>query len=242
MMRRCLLLVILTSSLLFGCRAETPAPLPPEEILSHSIDRMYETSGFHFVIERSGAPAFLDLGKTLSLRRMEGDFAAPDRIHATVRIITTGLVAEIEVISIGAIQWETNPLSGRWEQLPPDWGFNPTALFDPSTGIQPILENDLEDLQYMGNQELEEWPGELLYSLTGLLKGSRIFRTTYGLIGPGMLDLQLWISPETFELYRMVIVDEMDGEEEPSTWTIDFWDYDHVIEIEAPLSEATPAQ
>ena len=242
MLRRCLLWVIFTSSFLFGCRTETPIPLPPEDILSRSIDRMYETSGFHFVIERSGAPAFLDLGKTLSLRRMEGNFSAPDRIQATVRIITTGLVAEIEVISIGEIQWETNPLSGRWEQLPPDWGFNPIALFDPSTGIQPILENDLEDLQYISNQELEEWPGEQLYSLTGMLKGNRIFRTTYGLIGPGKLNLQLWISPETFELYRMVIVDEVDGEEEPSTWTIDFWDYDLVIEIEAPLSEANPAQ
>jgi hypothetical protein len=220
----------------------TPTPLPPEDILSRCVDHMYETSGFHFVIDRSGAPAFLDLGKTLSLRRMEGEFAAPDRIQATVRIITTGLVTEIKVIGIGDTQWETNPLTGEWLQLPPQSGFNPTSLFDPSTGLQPILENDLEDLQYIGTQELEEWPGELLYSLTALLKGNRIFKTTFGLIGPGRLDLKLWISPETFNLYRMVIVDEVEGEEEPSTWTIDFWDYDLPVEIEAPLPEVKPAQ
>jgi hypothetical protein len=133
-------------------------------------------------------------------------------------------------------------LSGEWQQLPPQWGFNPTSLFDPTTGLQPILENDLDNLEYIGNQELEEWPGEMLYSLTGLLRGNRIFRTTFGLIGPGRLNMQLWISPETFEVYRMVLTEEKTGEEETSTWTIDFWDYDQVVEIEAPLPEAHQSQ
>jgi hypothetical protein len=242
MMRTCLLRLFIISIFLCGCRAETPTPLPPDEILSRSITRLYETSGLHFVVERSGAPAFLDVAKTLSLRRMEGDYVAPDRVQATVRIITTGFVAEIEVIGIGDIQWETNPLSREWEQLPPQWGFNPTSLFDSSTGLQPILENDLENLEYVGYEQLEDWPGKQLYSLTGLLRGNRIYRTTFGLIGPGRLDMQLWISPETFEVYRMILTEEGEGEEEASTWTIDFWDYDQAIEIEPPIPENSPTQ
>lgn len=234
--------ILFLSIFLSACHTATPTPLPPEEILSLAIARLYETSGFHFVIERSGAPAFLDLGETLSLRRMEGDYVAPDRIRATVRIIAVGFVTEIEAIGIGDIQWETNPLSGEWEQLPPEWGFNPTSLFDPSTGLQSILENDLENLEYVGYREIEEWPGETLYSLTGLLRANRIYRTTFGLIGPGRLDMQLWIDPATFEVYRMVIMEEAEGEEEASTWTIDFWDYDQLIEIESPLPENNQTQ
>jgi hypothetical protein len=241
-MRRYFFWILVIPLFLIGCREATPTPLPAEEILSRSIARLYEASGLHFVVQRDGAPAFLDVAETLSLRRMEGDYVAPDRVRATVRIIATGFVTEIEVIGIGDIQWETNPLSGKWEQLPPQWGFNPTSLFDSTTGLQPILENDLEDLKYVGNQELEEWPGESLYSLTGLLRGSRIFRTTFGLIGPGRLDMQLWIDPDTFEVYRMVLVEEGKGEEETTTWTIDFWDYNQVVEIEAPLTETSPAQ
>ena len=239
-MRRHFLWIVLFLISLCGCRAATPTPLPPEEIISRSVTRLQETAGLHFVVERSGAPAYLDAAKTLSLRRMEGDYVAPDRVQATVRIIATGFVTEIEVIGIDEIQWETNPLSKEWQQLPPQWGFNPTSLFDPSTGLQPILENDLEDLVYIGNQELEEWPGKLLYSLTGLLRGNRIYRTTFGLIGPGRLDMQLWIEPGTFELYRMVLTEGEEGEEEPSTWTIDFWNYDQVIEIEPPIPENSP--
>jgi hypothetical protein len=241
-MRRYLFWIVLFPIFLSGCKAATPTPLPPEEILSQAIARLQETSGLHFVVEREGAPAFLDVAETLSLRRMEGDYVAPDRVRATVRIISTGFVAEVDVIGIGDIQWQTNPLSGEWQQLPPQWGFNPTSLFDPTTGLQPILENDLDNLEYIGNQELEEWPGEMLYSLTGLLRGNRIFRTTFGLIGPGRLNMQLWISPETFEVYRMVLTEEKTGEEETSTWTIDFWDYDQVVEIEAPLPEAHQSQ
>jgi hypothetical protein len=241
-MRRHFLWILLLSIILCGCRAATPTPLPTEEIISHAITRLYETSGLHFVVERSGAPAFLDVARTLSLRRMEGDYAAPDRVQATVRIITTGFVTEIEVIGIGETQWETNPLSKEWQQLPPQWGFNPTSLFDPSTGLQPILEKDLEELECIGYQDLEAWPGKVFYSLTGLLRGNRIYRTTFGLIGPGKLDMQLWIEPNTFEVYRMVLTEEEEGEQEPSTWTIDFWDYDQVIEIEPPVLDNSPAQ
>ena len=43
-----------------GCVKPTPVPLPPEEIVKRSAGRMKGLSGFHFVIDRSGAPAFLD--------------------------------------------------------------------------------------------------------------------------------------------------------------------------------------
>jgi hypothetical protein len=241
-MRRCLRWIIFSFAFLSACRTPTPVPLPAKEIILRSIARLEETSGFHFVIDRSGAPAFLDAESTLSLRRMEGDFVAPDRIRATVRVIAPGFISDVQVISIGGTQWQTIPLSNEWQQLPPDWGFNPAMLFDPAIGLEPILENDLEGLESLGHVELEELPGQRLYAISGRVQGDRIYEITYGLIGPDMMDMTLWIFPETFELYRMVITENAQAEQEKTIWTLDFWDYDQQVEIQPPLVEGESIQ
>lgn len=219
--------------ILCGCRKETPIPLLPEEIILHSIERMNGSSGFHFVIEREGAPAYIDAAGTLSIRRMEGDFVAPDRVRATVRIVVPGIVVEIEAIGIGDTQWETNPLSGEWQQLPPDWGFNPALFFDPDSGLQNVLQTDLKGVELLGNFELEDWPGTSLYKITGILEGDLVNQISYGLIGKDTIDVTLWIAPDNFELYRIVLVDGV--QEEETIWTLDIWDYDKVVEIEPPM-------
>lgn len=221
--------------LLVGCGSPTPVLLPPEEIVSRSADRMRTVSGFHFVIDRTGAPAFLDIDGTLAFRRAEGDFVQPDKTEATIRVITPGLVAEIKVISIGAVQWETNVLSGQWQELPPNWGFNPALLFDGEIGIQPILETDLSELTLSGVEELEEVPGKSFYAIEAVVDGTRLYQLSYGMMGPDVLTIKLWIDPETFDLYRMLITDPVEAGE-PTLWQIDFWDFDQVIEISPPIS------
>jgi lipoprotein LprG len=224
-----ILLVLLTA-----CSQPTPESLPAAEILERSIERMKLVSGFHFLIERSGAPAYIDWQQTLSLRRMEGDYVSPDRAQANVRVIAPGIVAEIRMVSIGNIQWETNPLTGEWEQLPPDWGFNPTLLFDPQVGLQRILEQDLSNLALMDIVELEEMPGRLLYGLAGDLGGESIAEMTFGLMGPQPMQVQLWIDPESFDLYRILITEEAIEDAEPTIWQVDFWNIDDTVEIQPP--------
>ncbi|MFQ5615544.1 MAG: LppX_LprAFG lipoprotein, partial [Anaerolineales bacterium] len=213
-------------------------PLPPEEIINRAVAQMKSSTGFHFAIDRSGAPAFLDPGETLSFRRAEGDYVAPDRASAVVRVIAPGLVAEVQVISIGDRYWETNVLTGEWQELPPDLAFNPATLFDPQTGLQPILESDLSDLTLAGVAELEESPGQPLYHVIGLLDAGRIYDLSFGLIGPGQVDAQLWIAPETFDVYRIEIVEPpaegAEGSEETTTWQVDFWNFDKTVEILPP--------
>lgn len=191
--------------------------------------------GFDFLIEREGAPAFLDPQGTLSFRRAEGEYASPDRVRATIRVIAPGIVTDIAVISIGPIQWETNMLTGEWQELPPDWGFNPGVLFDPETGIQAALIEDLSELILLGTAELEELPGQSLLHLRGRIGGQRLYSVSYGMIGPDAADIELWITPDTFELNRMVVVEP--GAEEDTIWTIDFWDFDQVSDISPPIPE-----
>ena len=225
---------ILIIALIGACSSPTPEVMDPGEIVSRSVNRLKSVSGFHFVIDRSGALAFLNVEQTFAFRRAEGDFVVPDRARATIRVIGPGLVAEIQVINIGEIQWETNFLTGEWQELPPDWGFNPAALFDAEVGIQPILEKDLSSLDWVGLEELEEVPGKTLYALTGEIDGERLYQLSFGMMGPEKMTILLWIAPESYEMYRMLITEAPHGEDEATIWQIDFWDFDQVVEITPP--------
>jgi lipoprotein LprG len=153
---------------------------------------------------------------------------------ARIRVIGPGLVAEVQVISIGDRQWETNVLTGDWQKLPPGWGFNPAALFDPQGGIHPVLENDLQDLELAGLEALEELPGARFYLLCGEVDGRRLYDLSYGMMGPDAMDLRLWIAPDSFDLVRLEITDQRPDQEQATIWRIDFWDFGNVVEIDPP--------
>jgi lipoprotein LprG len=220
-----------------ACR---PAPEPeptPEEIVQNAAQRMSQLAGFHFAITHTGPPAYLDPDNIISLVRADGDYAAPDRAQATVLVKLTGFVTKVDVISVADVQWQTNPLTGKWEELPPNWGFNPAVLFDAEIGLQAILAADMSELVLAGKEKLENGPDAELYALTGKVAGDRLFQMSGGLIGPAAAEAQLWVTPETFELVRVTLTEPAtSAEESPGIWQVDFANYDQAVEIEPPAS------
>ena len=138
------------------------------------------------------------------------------------------------LVSIADIQWETNLLTNEWNQLPPDWGFKPTVLFDADIGIQSILESEMVDHSLVGHEKIDNGSDSNLYVIEGKLVGDKTYKMSYGLIGPEDLEVKLWIAPETFELHRALISDPNQEGEEPTIWQVDFLDFDRVIDIEPP--------
>lgn len=233
--------------LLFGlllitaaCRQPTLPEISANELVQRSAERMKESSGFQFTIERDGAPAFLDPQETISFRRATGAYAAPDRALATVRVIGPGIITDVDVISVGEIQWQTNVVTNVWEELPPNWGFNPAVLFDDEIGIQAVLLADLTAVQLAEPENLaeSEGPDELLYSVTAVASGENLYQMSGFLIGPEQVTLQLWIRPETFELARIVLHEpEPNSEDGESIWQVDISNYDELIDIQPPEVE-----
>jgi len=230
-----LLLIVLCMTA--ACRRQEPPPPSPEEIVAGASARLAETAGFHFVIEHSGAPVVLDPDGVLAFRRAEGDFVAPDRARATARIAAPGLVTDVDVISVAERQWQTNPLTGNWEELPPNWGFNPAVLFDNQVGLPAILVNDLSALTLTGMEQLEGGPEAELYAISGRATGERLSQMSGGLIGSEPVNAQLWIAPETFEVVRVVVTEAAAATEEPSVWQVDFSAFDQAVEIAPPATE-----
>jgi len=190
--------------------------------------------GFHFIIDRQGAPAFVDEGNTIAFRRTDGDFVAPDQTQATVRVIAPGIVAELKIISLGDDYWETNLVSGEWQHLPGGMGFNPAILFDPQVGLQSILETDLSALNLVGMEELEEVPGKKLYAITGQLLGGKLYQMSYGMIGPEQVQVKMWIAPVTYDLYRVFITEPANSGRAERTWQVDFYNFGQAAAILPP--------
>jgi hypothetical protein len=172
-------LVILVLCLLFvSCSEPEPETPSPEEIVIQSAERMSGLPGFQFTIQNSGADVILDEASALALGQAVGYYSAPDKAQAEVNVLTPGFATSVNVISIGDMQWQTNPLTAQWAELPPQWGFNPAALFDGETGIQSILISDLSELELIGAENLEEGPVEELFSISGNLDGSGLVELT----------------------------------------------------------------
>jgi predicted small lipoprotein YifL len=235
-MRRILYLCLfLTISLsLASCSKSGPPTLPPDEIISKAIERLKSTPGFHFTIDRTGALAYIDSENTLVVNRIDGDFVTPDRVKGKIRVSASGFPAEVSIVSIAGAYWQTNPLNQTWEQYDPGTVFNPANLFDAQKGIQPMLQSDLSELKLVGNEKLDKWPGQQLYHLSGKMKGERIAEITFGLIGPTLLDVNLWVTPKTFEVDRIQIINPVAGSDQPTIWTVDFLNYDQKVDIQAP--------
>jgi hypothetical protein len=212
----------------------TAKALTPEEIILKSAERMKATTGFKFLFDRAGAPAYLDANQSYSLSQMEGSYAPPDKVQATVTVVMAGIVS---IISIGSEQWQTNFITRKWEKLPESYGFNPSRLLDPAIGLPAIIASDISNLALGEQEELEAMPGKKLYTIGGDLAGEKLNELSYGLLGPESMTVKLWIDPETFNLYRAVITEFPGDAEKESTWTIDFWDFDVVEEITPPVVE-----
>ncbi len=232
--RLSLVVIVILVALAASCGPRKPPDLPAEEIINRSVERMKSLKGFHFLIDRSGEPAYLDAAEQFAFRRAEGEFVSPDKAIASVRIITPGVVGEIQAVGIGDRYWETNYLTGNWEELPSGMGFNPAVLFDPEVGLQPILQSDLSEITVLDPVEIEELPDKFLYHLRGKIAGENLYTMSYGLMGPDTMDVEIWIDPNSFDVIRVLITQLHPEKTEPTIWQVDFWNFDKVVDIEPP--------
>jgi lipoprotein LprG len=226
--------LLLLAALLAACRAVPEPPLEPETIVTESAARLAELAGFHFNLTTAGPSTFLDPDDTLALRQVEGDFVAPDRARAVARVAVPGFVTEVRVIGIGEQQWQTNVLTGAWEALPPEWGFNPAVLFDETVGLPAILAQDLSELVLA---EPESLNGAQLQVITAVANPDRLATMSGGVIGAaptGPITVRLWIAPDSYELHRILLSEPIAGSDEPRQWQVDFSQFDQVVTIEPP--------
>ena len=219
-----------------ACKKQFAAePLSTKEIVDRTAEKMRQIQSFHYVIDRTGASAFLDPEETISFRQAEGYFVAPDRTQAVVRVIGPGIVTDVSIVSIGAVQWQTNMATGQWEELPPDMGFNPSLLFDVDLGIPNLLVTDLTDLAILTATTPNEDEARGTYTLEGKIAGQKLYDISQGLMGPEPMAITIWVESEQFYLRRVRLIEPPRvSTEEETIWQLEFDAFDEPVEIVPP--------
>lgn len=219
-----------------GPAEPTPAPTPtpsPREI-SASVGRATQASqSAHFMIELSGKPVPIDATGLTLLNTMEGDLKRPDGVLAVLNVTLGGAVAEIRTVSLAGKQYITNPITRQWACLAPGAAFDPAVLFAPEQGIEFLLQEGFEEVTLVGTEELGGRPN---YHLRGTMAGERLQAISLNLLGAGPVAVDLWADAETLRATRLVLVDTATDAAAPTTWTVDFSDYDKAVEVRAPVA------
>lgn len=228
------LALVLAASLLAACSFGSSLPqLSADQIKQRSADKMSALTSLHFVIELSGHLTYIDPGRVLALKRAEGDVATPNNVQATLRTRTLGTTTDLNVVGIGATQWARNPLSGRWETLPPEYGtFDIGALFSGETGVAGLLRNASFEMQPEVQQD-----GQPQYVLATTTQGAQLSGMTSGMITSGTIDATLYIDGTSFAVTQIKLIERDTDPAEPTTWLISLSAFDQPVTITPPITQ-----
>lgn len=213
-----------------GCSGPAPTPLPPNEVIAKAAQNFDAVQSLHFVIDFSGSPTYLDSARTMVLRHIEGDVTRPDKMRALVKVSLPGVFVQIAAIGIGDQQYATDPLNNKWQQIPTEWGFNPSALFANDTGLKAIL-GDVRDITAMPQESID---GQGHYHLSGKAGSDQIGHLVGSLATPGDVAVDLWIGKNDFNLRRVQLVELQSGDSTPATWLMQLSDFNKPVDIEPP--------
>lgn len=214
-----------------------PQPRLPEQdaeqLKIRAAEAMAAVKSLHFAIELSGRLTYIDPNRILALKRAEGDIVAPDRVQATIRTRTLGATTDIAVIGVGTEQWARNPVSGRWEPLPPEYGtFDISAPFNAEYGLSGLLRTQTFERQ--ANATLNN---RAHYVLTTQTAGATLSRMTSGMITGGNVLVKLWIDGDTLRLSQIALTEIDTDPEEPTQWTIVLSAFDQPVNIALPATQ-----
>jgi LppX/LprAFG-like lipoprotein len=246
---RLAIILFMVITLLAGCNGGTTqvAPTPtPADLLKQAADNIRAVSTLKMTIEHSGAAYFFqaEMG-TVTFNHLEGQYVAPDTIQAKVRVTLGKLPLDIDVFAKGTDQWIRGIFSNmNWQKTEFAIGFNPqTLISQENSGLQVAMAS-LKDLSLVGEESLED--GTAVYHLSASAAGEDVSALVAGLLQmTGQVQVDLYIDRNKILPLKFVVVQPdtiTETEKEPTTWTIEIYDFNVEATLEAPeaTAEATP--
>ncbi|MFN3372470.1 MAG: LppX_LprAFG lipoprotein [Chloroflexus sp.] len=211
----------------------TPTPTPDPRALASAIGQATQNSqSVHFRITLIGKPVALDAGGVTTLNSIEGDLRRPDAVLSVLNITLGNAIGEIRTVSLAGKQYTTNPITRQWMCLQPGSTFDPAVLFAPNIGIEALLANQFADVTLVGIEDLNGRPH---YHLRGTLPAEQLRAISLNLLGAGPVTADLWADQATMRASRVVLVDTATDAANPSTWTLEFSEYDKTVDVREPV-------
>lgn len=226
--------IVFTVLTMVGCSGDddggpAPAEGDPDAAarLTAAADLLDATSGVRFTVEGSDLP---DSGTVIL--GAEGVAAPPGSFDGDIRVLTAGLSATIEVISIAGQLWAKLPMTTDFAPVDAQaLGFSdPGALLDPERGVSQLLRSAIEPAESgqarMGADVLDEitatLPGELVGQVLTIADPAAEVAAAFAL------------DADSGHLRRAVLTGPFVGDSGAQTYTLLLDDYDQAVDISAP--------
>ena len=222
-----------------GTRSEAPAAtatteneLTASEILTIASERLDATETLHFSLDIEGR-TYIDDDETIQILSAEGNLKRPDRVQASFVANLLGRAnVTIRIITVGAVTWWTDLVSGAWGIAPPDIGYDASVLFDDTVGLAPVL-NAFTNAERAGSEEID---GRDAYHVTGTMPRTMIDDVTAETLRGETVEVRAWIDSDTDDILRVIVAESEDVPEgERATWTLNVSRHDQAITIEPPI-------
>lgn len=222
-----ILTVMLLAAVLVACSGDEAAERTPAEAMNAASVAVLSAPSFSFQVSYVGDPVDVQAG--LALDRVDGVFEAPNRSRADVRVKTLGLTAILEVVTEGDRLWQKVPFAEDFVEVAGGDLITGTDIFSED-GLGALLREDVTELAFGEDAELEEFPGETFQTVTGIVSGQRLNTLTLGYLQGTDADVKFYLAGDEV---RRIVIDETDVEL-PRSWTIDLWAYGQPVDIVIP--------
>jgi hypothetical protein len=117
----------------------------------------------------------------LLVRNADGDVLMPDKIRAQANVLLSGQAVTVNLISVGASQFITDPITGQWRVV--KGMFDPRTLTNPDTGIISLVGK----LQHVSGPVSDTVNGVACWRVDGQLPASELAFFTGGGVPAGTL-------------------------------------------------------
>ena len=222
MKRIALLLAIV--SMLTACGPKAPNPV---DLANESSTAMSGLKSVQFTITHEGDPIVVNPTLGVTTTGGSGEYEAPDKVHATIKVTSGTTVSEAEILWIADKTYlKLPPFMPTFTAFAVPDSFNPSRLFNAEVGIPHVLSKELTDLALAGEEDLDGVP---TYHLTAKAAGEAMSGLVGGTVKEGDANVDLWINKDTHQLARAKVT-EADG----SSWTVDFFGYNEPVDIPTP--------
>jgi LppX_LprAFG lipoprotein len=138
----CFFLTIASALLIIGCTppwqhngttaASNVGSKPTAQHILATIQKNFRSvSSFHvnMKVDNLGTTS----GSQIQIRSADGDVLMPDKVKAQANVLFSGQPVVVKLISIGNLQYLTDPITGQWRVV--KGILNASALSNPDTGI-----------------------------------------------------------------------------------------------------------
>ncbi len=208
------------------------SPAPPKEltaveVLDKAATKMKSVDTVHFQLDMAGGK--MQIGPGITVSKLEGDAAKPDKMSLKTKATIAGFAVEVELVTAGGKQYLKNPLTKQWEALQADLGA--ANLLNPEKGALAIL-SQAKEIKRAANEDLD---GAKVFHIVATVASSGITSVTGGIPSGDDVIIDAWIGVDDFALRKVRVTGGVVQGEGPETVrTIVFSQFNQPVKIDLP--------